>query len=328
MKQNLGANNSTVFRCGACGGEQRSGNYQTREMMLGLRMPFQYAQCASCKSLWLVDPPSDFASYYADGYYSFASEDGVVAWIKSYLRRKRDLTYFGRGDLLGRFLARSHEESALLSISNLGVGSNTKFLDVGCGNGKLLHRMAAVGFKNLFGVDPYLSNEVTNNGRVLIRKCRVEDLAKEEYDVVMFHHSLEHLPNPAEALRAAARILRPGGKCLVRLPVVAFAWEQYKTMWVQLDPPRHMWVPTENAMRILANSAGLVMQRLEYDSTAFQFWGSELYARNIALSECHSDYVYPRSIFKRKQIRLWQVAAQRLNRDRQGDQAAFCLARP
>jgi SAM-dependent methyltransferase len=311
------------FLCGICACRGASGNYEAREMMFGLRTRFHYAQCAGCGTLWLTDPPEDFAPYYPTEYYSFAGEDG--GWrerVKNYLWAERDKTYFGKGGILGRFVARRRGDGTLLLVSKLKIRRNARILDVGCGSGKLLQRMAALGFSNLTGVDPFLSNEVNGPG-LRIWKGRLENMAGEKYDLVMFHHSLEHVADPAEELRAAAGLLAAGGKCLVRLPVVAYAWEKYVTNWVQLDPPRHMWLPTERAMRILAESAGFRAEIVEYDSTEFQFWGSELYVRGVEL-RLASPLRLAREFGLAGLKRFGEQAAV-LNRGCAGDQAAFLL---
>ncbi len=294
-------------------------------MMFGLRTPFHYAQCAGCGSLWLTDPPSEFGAYYPSHYYSLADGlGGAKERVKKYLVAKRDRAYFGDRGILGRFLARRYKDCALLSVSKLGMGRDARILDVGCGSGKLLHQMAAIGFRNLSGVDPFLLSEVKNGNGVRIRKCRLEDLAGEKFDVVMFHHSLEHAADPKNTLRTAGLLLALGGKCLVRLPVVAHAWEQYGTNWVQLDPPRHMWLPTERAMRVLGESSGFRVEQVEYDSTEFQFWGSELYARDVPLAG-----VDPRNLtglFRKSEIARFRERAARLNRDGLGDSAVCVLS--
>jgi SAM-dependent methyltransferase len=293
-------------------------------MMFGLRTQFHYAQCAGCGSLWLTDPPEDFTVYYPKEYYSFASpQGGAKERIKHYLKAKRDAAYFGSGGLLGRFLARHFEDGALLSVSRLSVARGARVLDVGCGSGKLLHRMAALGFTNLSGVDPFLSRNTDNGNGVKIRRAHVEDVADGKYDLVMFHHSLEHVADPRGTLRTAARLLAPRGKCLVRLPVLGEAWEEYGTNWVQLSPPRHMWIPTEKAMMLLAESTGLKVEKVEYDSTPIQFWGSELCKKDIPLNTADPHNMRGRlRIREMKELRR-RVAS--LNHDGRGDQAVFVL---
>lgn len=311
--------------CKVCGRRQASGIYEAREMMFGLRMPFHYAQCAACNSLWLTDPPEDYRVYYPSDYYSFAQQSsGVRRRLKDTLRAKRDATYFGRGGYLGRWLARRYEDGLLPPVSKLQIGLDARVLDVGCGSGKLLYRMAALGFKNLVGVDPMLPNESARGNGVQIRACRLEDVGEEEFDVVMFHHSLEHVANPLSALRAAARLLARGGKCLVRLPVVGYAWEKYRGNWVELDPPRHLWVPAEKAMGILAESAGLRVEQVEYDSTDFQFWGSELCVRGVPLKDIDGSNLGAH--FCREEVAEFKRNAAELNRKCEGDAAVFFLA--
>jgi SAM-dependent methyltransferase len=316
-----------TFTCEICSGGQASGIYEAREMMFGLRTRFHYAQCAACGTLWLTDPPADHSPYYPSDYYSFTNgNSGAKKRVTDFLRAKRDRAYFGNGGLLGRFLAGRYEDGALRCVSKLNLRRDARILDVGCGCGKLLHRMVALGFKNLAGVDPFLAEERMNGGGVRIRKCRLEDLAKEKYDLVMFHHSLEHVADPKGTLRAAAQLLTPGGECLVRLPVVAHAWEQYGTNWVQLDPPRHRWVPTERSMESLAQSVGLRVKKVEYDSTEFQFWGSELYRRGLRLGVA-SPWRLAQE-FGINELRKFRQRTKVLNRIGMGDQAAFLLECP
>jgi SAM-dependent methyltransferase len=313
------------FHCRICGACRTGGTYVAREMMFGLRTAFHYVQCAACESLWLTDPPEDFSVYYSGEYYSFANgSKGVRGVITNFLRAKRDWSYFGYGGVLGHFLARRYEEGALLSVSKLNLERKSRILDVGCGSGKLLHRMAAVGFKNLAGVDPFLSTEINNGNGMRIRNCRLQDLVGEKFDLVMFHHSLEHAADPKRTLHVAAQLLTPKGKCLLRLPIVAHAWEHYGTNWVQLDPPRHVWVPTEAAVKTLSMSVGLRMETVEYDSTAFQFWGSELWARDVSLRAV--DFGDLAGHFRWRELAEFRERARGLNREGRGDQAVFVLS--
>ena len=313
----------TEFRCRICGSCDAGEHYQVQEMMLGLREIFRYAQCAACGTLWLIDPPEYLARYYEDAYYSFAESEGVREFVAGYVRAERDKTYFAKGSLLGRFARRMYDDGSLLAVSRVKVPRDARILDVGCGRGKLLRRMAALRFSHLTGIDPFLRGRFRDDPGLRIRKCALADLAGEEFDLVMFHHSLEHVPDPAAALRSAAMLLAPGGKCLVRLPVVSYAWEKYGTNWVQLDPPRHMWVPTERAMRILAESAGFRTEAVEYDSTGFQFWGSELYVRGVEL-RLASSWMLVRE-FGIRRLRQFREQTRLLNLASRGDQGSFLL---
>jgi Methyltransferase domain len=105
-----------------------------------------------------------------------------------------------------------------------------------------------------------------------------------EFGVVMFHHALEHVPDPVDTLTAAQMRLHPGGLCIVRVPTTSSeAWERYGKDWFQLDPPRHLLVPSRKGMAIMGQRSGLALEQVIDDSMGFQFWASEQYQRNIPL---------------------------------------------
>jgi len=79
-------------------------------------------------------------------------------------------------------------------------------------------------------------------------------------------------------------------------------------------------------MRILAHNSGLEVEGIIYDSSEFQFWGSEQYLRGISLISPVSYSKDPcRSIFSWKRIMKYKRLANDLNQKRQGDQVAFLL---
>jgi hypothetical protein len=106
--------------------------------------------------------------------------------------------------------------------------------------------------------------------------------------------------------------------------VSSFAWEYYRTDWVQLDAPRHFFIPSIRSMELLAKKADLRLGHIEYDSTDFQFWGSEQYRNDISLFSKSSYLIKPRkSMFNYKDIRSFKKRAKQLNAEKQGDQVAL-----
>ena len=101
----------------------------------------------------------------------------------------------------------------------------------------------------------------------------------------MFHHSLEHVDDPEAALSLCRKRLEPQGRVLVRIPVPHYAWRRYRDRWVQLDAPRHLHLMSERGFTQLVQRAGLVVAKVFYDSTPFQFWGSEAYIRDQLLKD-------------------------------------------
>ena len=298
--------------------------------MFGLPEVFEYFECVSCGCLQIGEPPSDLARYYPPEYGNHAT-DPVAAFrgpVRGALRRARDRHAVFGGGLLGRLLIRRFPEPPLQALGLLDLDSGTRVLDVGAGSGLHLYSLARLGFRHLLGVDPFIEEDRFYPPGLTIRKATIHDVEGSGcWDLVMFHHVLEHVADPVEQLRAATRLLAPGGTCLIRIPTVSSeAWEAYGTDWVQLDAPRHLFLHSRRSLSLVAEAAGLAVTRVVDDSTAFQFWGSEQVRQGVPLASERSWGTNPRgSAFTRGQVRVWEREARRLNREGRGDQAVFVL---
>jgi hypothetical protein len=79
-------------------------------------------------------------------------------------------------------------------------------------------------------------------------------------------------------------------------------------------------------MSILAETAGLKITNIVYDSNEFQFLGSEQYKQDIPLNASHSFTNSPeKNIFNREEIIQFKELAAKLNNEQDGDQACFYL---
>lgn len=302
-------------------------------MMFGTRDEFDYLECGRCGTVQIVEVP-DLSKYYPKDYYSLASA-GAVAELTSSIQRRfavREIgRYFveGRG-AIGRWAAGKRpwlagHFPASLREPLLGLNFRSRILDFGCGAGELLRILHLFGFRALTGADAFIDGEIHHPEGITIHKLPLEQL-EPAFDLIMLHHSFEHLPEPRKALTEIRRLLAAGGTCLIRIPVVNLAWAEYGTDWVQLDPPRHLFLYTERAFRSLAEECGFTVAKVTYDSEAFQFWGSEQYRRSIAMNDpqAYSGDISA-SIFTAEQIAEWERKAEELNAEGRGDQACFYL---
>jgi len=289
-----------------------------REMMFGTREPFLYFECEGCGSVQISAAPGDLGRFYANGYYSYrqAHPNPLAEFVIG--QRTRHL--LGLPNILGGIVSVLRRDAAIQALSLTKPKRAARILDVGCGVGKTLDRLAAAGFKSLHGIDPHIAHDLTTPGGVEVRKQSLE-MVRDMFDVIMFHHSLEHVIDPVGLLRLARERLFPDGRCIVRIPTPSSeAWDTYGANWVQLDAPRHLVLPSRRGLEIAAREAGFAIEMMIDDSTDFQFVGSERYVRDISLNAPAS---HPR--IDRGQRAEYRRRARALNRRNRGDQTVFIL---
>ena len=284
-----------------------------RDRFSGTPEKFPYFECGSCGCVQMVDLPSTTSNFYPPSYYSFGEvrTGGLRFRIK---RARGRYALFGRG-ASGRVLNWVCPDLVLNAVGSVRPRTDDAILDVGCGSGQLLWTLRDLGFRNLRGVDPYLSEEISRDGMLITRQS-IEEL-ETPFDLIMFHHSFEHLRDPVESLQHARRIISAEGHVLIRMPTTSsWAWTRFGSHWVQLDAPRHTFIQSLKSMDIIAGQAGFDIVSVEYDSTDFQFWGSAAYEKGLRLVDVHPALLH-RAIFLRK-ARLW-------NKLQIGDQACWVL---
>jgi SAM-dependent methyltransferase len=294
--------------------------------MLGRRDEFEYLECQACGCLQLVTPPQDIEKYYPSGYTGFQSRVSRAGTfdIPSYLRARRNRACFGSPNWFDRLLLR-RAHLPLKALARLGIHKQARILDVGCGAGFLLNDLRELGYEELLGVDRFVPDATGTGHGVGIVKGELQDVAHSKWDVIMFHHSFEHMPDPGAVLQLVAQMLESGGHCLIRIPVVGWAWRHYGTNWVQIDAPRHFFLHSETSFRLVVDHAALAVREVTYDSNELQFWGSELYARDVTLASVNMKP--PRELFSKSRLRRYRRDAEKLNADRTGDSAVFDLVR-
>ncbi len=317
--------------CKICGETGPHQTHKVREMMFGFREWFTYLECFNCGCLQIAEIPTDLSKYYPANYYSLTCMPGTqnCTWAYRLMKKIRDrYAIYSRG-LLGKWLYQRFPNEPLVSLSGIkNLEKDTRILDVGCGTGALLWDLRNLGFRNILGVDPYLEKDLEFANGLRILKRTFFDIGG-TWDLIMFHHVLEHLADPLQTLQHASRLLSPNGTCLIRTPTVSsYAWEHYGTNWVQLDAPRHLFVHSIKSLEILSAKAELKIENFTFDSNEFQFWGSEQILRDIPLNSELSYAMNPSSsIFAPVQIRVFKKQAKYLNLSKKGDMAVFYLRR-
>jgi SAM-dependent methyltransferase len=304
-------------------------------MMYGTKESFSYSECATCSSLQNLEVPEDLSKYYPYDYFcnppaqsATSVQSRIPKGIRLFLRQQRVRYILYGKNLLGWLVTkvgRDYFDYDWGWFRIAGAEPNSRILDVGCGPGKLLRSLQHQGFTNLTGQDPFQKWRLDG---LTILQCPLSEVDG-AFDLIMLHHSFEHMPNPLAALKNIKRLCAPRGVVLIRLPVAGcLAWKEYGVDWYQLDAPRHLVIPSRKGMEILAERAGLHLFRVDFDSDETQFCCSEQYRQGIPLKDPRSYLASQRSstepdLFSPSQISSFKAKAREANINGEGDQACF-----
>jgi SAM-dependent methyltransferase len=103
-----------------------------------------------------------------------------------------------------------------------------KILDIGCGDGLFFDRLAEFG--DVEGVEPdagLVDPQGPHRARIQIAPFDKNFCSTKSFSVILMLDVLEHLDNPAEALRHAYSLLVPGGALLLTVPAFQLLWTNH-----------------------------------------------------------------------------------------------------
>lgn len=317
------------LHCTICGNGANNKIHVAQEMMFGFRDKFEYLECGQCGCVQIINIPTNIAKYYPDNYYSFDKVVYKYNPLKIFLKKQlMEYRVHKKNNLIGKFLSRFYpnDEDFYAWFEKLNLPFSARILDVGCGSGNLLLKFRKSGYANVEGVDPFIAKDIHYPGGVTISKKSLDQVTG-EYDLIVFNHAFEHMPDQEVVLKQVFGLLKKGGCALIRIPVAGtYAWRTYGVNWVQLDAPRHFYLHTVASMKLLSAKVGFHKMDTVFDSLDFQFWGSEQYLKGIPLRDkkSHAE-LYDESVFSKQQMQEFREKAVALNKANDGDAASFYL---
>ena len=132
-----------------------------------------------------------------------------------------------RGRLVASMMNRHHKKLTLWGLTKVSVGSDFVVLDVGCGGGKTVGRLAQLASQGkVFGIDysaemVKFSKKINKNliaqNRAEITESSIEKMGfiDDYFDLVTAFETCYFWTNFANALAEIKRVLKPGGKVLL-----------------------------------------------------------------------------------------------------------------
>ncbi len=228
-------------------------------------------RCHGCGAAYLDPrPTTDTIGLAYAGYYTHAlpeprktGEGGRLrhALKNGYLNRRFGYAFkpsVAAGALALRLLP-FHRRRCEGAVRHLPRREAGKLLDVGCGNGAFLDLMRSQGW-SVFGldVDPEAVRVCQERG-LDVRHGTVHDCSFPEasFDAITLSHVVEHLHDPVAVLRRCHWLARVGGRLWVETPNFGSASHtHFGRHWMALDPPRHLLLLDDEALRRLCAEAG------------------------------------------------------------------------
>ena len=311
------------MKCAICGNNDDNRPFSIKEMMFGYKTDFSYFECSSCGCLQLIDVPDDLGKYYSSDYYSFKKDN----FLKKFLKKKWIEYLIFKNSYIGKFVSTKFQKTFFDEISKFNITKKTRVLDVGSGSGDLIVALNGMGFEKAIGIDPFIEN---NNEDFIIKKTIQQMDYSEKFDLILFDHSLEHIPEQLNTLKSVFNLLSENGTCMIAIPLKNdYIWNLFGVNWVQIDAPRHLFLHTIESFTILVEKCGLDISDIIFDSNEFLFYGSEQYKKDIPLMAENSYLINPKkSMFSKKQIENFKSESEKLNQEKLGDQAIFVLKKP
>ncbi len=158
-------------------------------------------------------------------------------------------------------------DSAILEVMGVHATWGTHLLDVGCGNGRYLAQMRALGWAVTgVEVDPIAAAQARTHFGLTVHTGTLNDVGfpPNSFDVVTISHVIEHVDDPLGLLRESLRVLRPGGRVVITTPnSVSLGHRWFGAAWRGLEPPRHLMIFSPHALDRLVRQTGFQRVKLQ-----------------------------------------------------------------
>jgi SAM-dependent methyltransferase len=237
-------------KCPLCDSEKIWLHIQTNDFFLSAE-PFSLFRCHSCGFVFTQDHPDEasVSRYYASEEY--LSHNDSAKGLSGTLYR------------FSRRLMLKKKRGILLKSTGLNTGN---ILDIGSGTGHFLSEMKRAGW-NVLGI------EINEKAReYAVAAMDVDTVVPDEissfpdgsFDCITMWHVLEHFQDPYKYASETARLLKPGGTCIIALPNSnSFDADHYRKFWAAYDVPRHLWHFNPKTFSLFGGKTGFIIKSVK-----------------------------------------------------------------
>ena len=210
---------------------------------------FRYAECDECGSLYATPRPTpELLREYVE------TSEAVAFWSSHF--------YKETAEARREKMFRPRAERIATLADTYGIPPTASCADIGAGYGLFaLELTARTRFANILAIEPdaSLADICRGHGFRVIDKW-VEDVRSGEVDadIATAFEVIEHVFEPLAFLRAAARVVRPGG--FLFFSTLAASGYDIQMLWEHsrsVTPPQHLNFPTIAGAERLIARAGL-----------------------------------------------------------------------
>jgi 2-polyprenyl-3-methyl-5-hydroxy-6-metoxy-1,4-benzoquinol methylase len=237
-------------------------------------------ECPVCVRAWL-DPrpvPDDIGLLYVGAYMTHAAADEGVRSTADRIRDGFLARAYGYGPPGSAAGPSGGFRDRLFggAVAWLPAVAGGRLLDMGCGSGAFLASMRARGWDTV-GVEPDpAAREAARSRPGLAVFESVEALGDRQFDAIVLHHVIEHLPEPHRTLAMLSARLLPGGRLVMVTPNIrSLGRRVFGPAWVHWDPPRHLHLFSAPSLSAEVERAGLAVERAFTTGRYARFVGVE-----------------------------------------------------
>lgn len=156
------------------------------------------------------------------------------------------------------------------------LNQNSKVLDVGCGAGTFLTKMASRYGAKLTGVDFKDLSQLPDFDQIDFH-CGLfyeQKFGDELFDLITMWHFLEHDYDPVRTLQTARDLLQPDGQIVIEVPRLdCVTWRMYGERWPGLQAPQHTVLYDKQKLLEFVDRAGLeLVEYLPYGAFPSYFY--------------------------------------------------------